>query len=73
MTRYRRLTPVFSTYFVLSRVNPQKTSWSVTHPKNALGQVYFTSEFFANRLLEKKLQLIGTSILLILLSPRPRC
>ena len=39
----------------------------------ALGQARLTLELFADGLPEKKLQLIGMSILLILLSPRPGC
>ena len=39
----------------------------------ALGQARLTSELFADGLPEKKLQLIGMSILLILLSPGPGC
>ena len=39
----------------------------------APGQARLTSELFADGLPEKKLQLIGMSILLILLSPGPRC
>jgi hypothetical protein len=38
-----------------------------------LGQACLTLEFFADGLLEKKLQLVGMSILLILLSPRSGC
>jgi len=51
------------------------------HPREELlgrspiapGQARLTSELFADGLPEKKLQLIGTSILLILLSPEPGC
>ena len=39
----------------------------------APGQARLTSELFADGLPEKKLQLIGMSILLILLSPGPGC
>ena len=39
----------------------------------ALGQARLTSELFADGLPEKKLQLIGMSILLILLSHGPGC
>jgi hypothetical protein len=39
----------------------------------ALGQARLTLEFFADELPEKKLQLIGMSILLILLSPGRGC
>jgi hypothetical protein len=39
----------------------------------ALSQARLTSELFADVLPEKKLQLIGMSILLILLSPGPEC
>ena len=39
----------------------------------ALGQARLTLEFLRDGLPEKKLQLVGTSILLILLSPEPRC
>ena len=39
----------------------------------APGQVRLTLEFLRDELPEKKLQLIGTSILLILLSPEPGC
>ena len=49
------------------------TSQSVTHPQIALGQARLTSEFFGDQLSEKKLQLVGMSILLILLSPMSRC
>ena len=48
-------------------------SRSVTHPQIAPGQARLTSEFFGDRLPEKKLQLIGISILLILLSSGPGC
>ena len=41
----------------------------VTHPKIAPGQARLTPEFFAGGLPEKKLQLSGISMLLILLSP----
>jgi hypothetical protein len=44
------------------------TSRSVTHPEIAPGQAHLTLEFFAGGLPEKKLQLSGISILLILLS-----
>jgi hypothetical protein len=44
------------------------TSRSVTHPKIAPGQACLTLEFFADGLPEKKLQLSGISMLLILLS-----
>ena len=39
----------------------------------SLHQARLTSEFFGDWLLEKKLQLVGMSILLILLSPEPGC
>ena len=39
----------------------------------ALGQARLTLELFVDGLPEKKLQLIGMSILLILLSPGPGC
>jgi hypothetical protein len=39
----------------------------------ALSQARLTSELFADGLPKKKLQLIGMSILLILLSPGPGC
>ena len=39
----------------------------------APGQARLTLEFLRDKLLEKKLQLVGTSILLILLSPEPGC
>ena len=39
----------------------------------APGQARLTSELFADGLPKKKLQLIGMSILLILLSPGPGC
>ena len=39
----------------------------------ALGQARLTLEFLRDGLPEKKLQLIGTSILLIILSPEPGC
>src|SRR4051812_42138085 len=44
------------------------TSRSVTHPIIPLGQTRLTLEFFSNELPEKKLQLVGMSILSILLS-----
>jgi hypothetical protein len=47
---------------------PGKTSRSVTHPEIAPGQARLTLEFFADGLPEKKLQLSGISMLLILLS-----
>jgi hypothetical protein len=47
---------------------PEKTSRSVTHPEIAPGQTRLTLEFFADGLPEKKLQLSGISMLLILLS-----
>jgi hypothetical protein len=47
---------------------PGNTFRSVTHPEIAPGQARLTPEFFADRLLEKKLQLGGISMLLILLS-----
>jgi hypothetical protein len=47
---------------------PGNTSRSVTHPKIAPGQARLTPEFFAGGLPEKKLQLSGISMLLILLS-----
>jgi hypothetical protein len=47
---------------------PEKTSRSVTHPEIAPGQARLTLEFFADGLPEKKLQLSGISMLLILLS-----
>ena len=42
-------------------------------PQISPGQARLTSEFFGDRLPEKKLQLVGMSILLILLSPGPGC
>ena len=39
----------------------------------APGQARLTLELLRDGLLEKKLQLVGMSILLILLSPRPGC
>jgi hypothetical protein len=47
---------------------PGNTSRSVTHPEIAPGQARLTLEFFAGGLPEKKLQLSGISMLLILLS-----
>jgi len=41
----------------------------VTHPQISPGQARLTSEFFGNRLPEKKLQLVDMSILSIILSP----
>ena len=40
----------------------------VTHPQISPGQARLILEFFGDRLPEKKLQLVGMSILLILLS-----
>jgi hypothetical protein len=60
-------------HFVLTHAHPGRTSQSVTHPKIALGQAHLTPEFFGDGFPEKKLQLVGMSILLILLSPRPEC
>ena len=60
-------------HFVLTRAHPGKISRSITHLEIALGQARLTSEFFRDGLPEKKLQLVGMSILLILLSPGPRC
>src|SRR6185312_4764102 len=68
-----RPTHVFSAHFVLTRAHSGKTSRSVTHPQISPGQARLTSEFFGDRLPEKKLQLVGMSILLILLSPGPGC
>ena len=48
-----------------------RTSRSVTHPQISPGQARLTSEFFGDRLPEKKLQLVGINILLILLNPGP--
>ena len=42
-------------------------------PEIAPGQARLTLEFFRDRLPEKKLQFVGMSILLILLSPGPGC
>ena len=64
---------MFSAHFVLTHAHPGITSRSVTHPQIAPGQARLTSEFFGYRLPEKKLQLVGMSILLILLSPGPGC
>jgi hypothetical protein len=47
---------------------PGNTSRSITHPEIAPGQARLTPEFFADGLPEKKLQLGGISMLLILLS-----
>ena len=68
-----RPTHVFSAHFVLTRARPGRTSRSVTHPKIAPGQARLTSEFFGDRLPEKKLQLVDMSILIILLSPGSGC
>jgi len=69
-----RPTSVFSTYFVLTRAHPKRTSRLITHPWIiSLGQAHLTLEFFRDRLLEKKLKLIDMSILLIILSPRSGC
>ena len=54
-------------------MHPGITSRSVTHPQISSGQARLTSELFGDQLPEKKLQLIGMSILLILLSPGPGC
>ena len=64
-------TLVFSAHFVLTRAHPGMTSRSVTHPQITPGQARLTSEFFSYELPEKKLQLVGMSILLILLSHEP--
>ena len=49
-------------------------NFPVGHPSQiSPGQARLTSEFFGDRLPEKKLQLVGISILLILLSLGPRC
>jgi hypothetical protein len=40
----------------------------VTHPQIASGEALLTSLFFGYELLEKKLQLVGVSILSIILS-----
>ena len=63
-----RLTHVFSVHFILTRAHPGRTSRSVTHPQISPGQARLTSEFFGDRLPEKKLQLVDMSILSILLS-----
>ena len=68
-----RPTPVFSAHFVVTRAHPGRTSRSVTHPQISLGQARLTSEFFGDQLPEKKLQLVGMSILLILLSSELGC
>ena len=68
-----RPTHVFSTHFVLTRAHPGRSSRSVTHLEIALDKARLTLEFFRDRFPEKKLQLVGMSILLILLSPGPRC
>ena len=47
--------------------HPGRTSRSVTHPQISPSQARLTSEFFEDRLPKKKLQLVGMSILLILL------
>ena len=60
-------------HFVLTRAHPGRTSRSVTHPQISPNQTRLTSEFFRDRLPEKKLQLIGMSILYIILSPEPGC
>src|SRR4051812_10071418 len=62
-----RPTLVFSVHFVLTHAHPVPTYQSVTHPRIALGQSRITLEFFLNELPEKKLQLVGMSILSILL------
>ena len=68
-----RPTHIFSAHFVLTRAHPGITFRTVTHPQIAPGQARLTSEFFEELLPEKKLQLVGMSILLILLSPGPGC
>ena len=68
-----RPTHVFSAHFVLTRAHLGSISWSVTHLEIAPGQARLTSEFFRDRLPEKKLQLVGMSIILILLSPGSGC
>ena len=68
-----RPTHIFSAHFVLTRAHPGITFRTVTHPQIAPGQARLTSEFFGDRLPENKLQLVGMSILLILLSPGPGC
>jgi hypothetical protein len=62
-------TQVFFAHFVLTRAHPRRISRSVTHPEIALGQTRLTSEFFGDELPEKKLQLVGMSILLIPVKP----
>ena len=52
---------------MLTRAHPGRTSRSVTHPQISPGQAHLTSEFFGDEIPEKKLQLVGMSILLILL------
>ena len=68
-----RLTQVFSAHFVLTRAHPGRTFRPVTHTQISPGQARLTSEFFGDRLPEKKLQLVGMSILLIILSLGPEC
>ena len=68
-----RPTPVFSAHFVLTRAHLGRTSRSVTHPQISPSQARLTSEFFGDQLPEKKLQLVGMSILLILLCHGSGC
>ena len=55
-------TLVFFAHFVLTRAHPGRTSRSVTHPQITPGQARLTSEFLANELPKKKLQLVDMSI-----------
>jgi hypothetical protein len=50
---------------------PKKTFYSVTHSKIALGQTRLTWRFFQDRLMKKKMHLVGMSTQLILLSLGP--
>jgi hypothetical protein len=58
---------------VLIRMHSRSTSRSDAHPQIASGQEHLTLKFFGDELSGKKLQLVGMSILSILLSPWPRC
>jgi len=44
----------FFAHFVLTRAHLGRTSRSVTHPQIGLGQARLTSQFFGDRLPEKK-------------------
>lgn len=70
---FHRPTDIFSAHFVFTCAHSRRISGSATHLGIAPDQTCLTLEFFRDEILNKNLQLVSMSILLILLSCGPGC